>query len=362
MGFQISVQASRHAFQAEADESLLDAALRQGLSLPYGCRDGACGACRGKVLSGQIDHGKAQVQALSDADRQAGFALFCCARAQSDLTIACKEMRSSQELPVKTLPARVEKLTRAAPDVMLVDLKLPATERLQFFAGQYIDLLLKGGRRRAFSLANAPHDDACLQLHIRQVPGGQFTNHVFNTMKEREILRLNGPHGSFYLREDSQKPLLLVAGATGFAPIKASVEHAIAEQTQRPMSIYWGGRQRADLYLLPLAEQWAREHAGLRFVPVLSDTPQCEKWSGRIGFVHAAAMQDFPDLSAYQVYVCGSPAMVAAARRDFVGQCNLPESEFFADAFEYANDRENEAGAAPEFSSNPSRNPSPFAG
>ena len=338
MGFKISVQPSQHIFEAEAGEPILDAALRQGLMLPYGCRDGACGACRGKVLSGQVDHGKSLIDTLSEADRNAGWALFCCARAQGDLTIESRELRSAQEVPVKTLPARVQKLTRAAHDVMIVELKLPATERLQFFAGQYIEILLKEGRRRAFSLANAPHDDACLQLHIRHTPGGKFTDHVFKAMKERDILRLNGPHGNFFLREDSAKPMLLVAGGTGFAPIKAIVEHAIAENSTRSMDIYWGGRERADLYLLSVAERWAHEHPAIRFVPVLSDTPQCEKWGGRIGFVHAAAMQDFPDLSGHQVYVCGSPAMVAAARRDFVGHCKLPENEFFADSFEFAND------------------------
>jgi CDP-4-dehydro-6-deoxyglucose reductase, E3 len=289
-------------------------------------------------LSGQVDHGKAQVLALSEADRRAGGALFCCARARSDLVIESRELRSSQEIPVRTLPAKVQKLTRAAPDVMIIELKLPANERLQFFAGQYIEIVLKDGRRRAFSLANAPHDDGCLQLHVRHVPGGQFTSHVFSTMKERDLLRINGPHGRFFLREDSGKPVVLVAGGTGFAPIKAIVEHMIAEKTFRPMAIYWGGRRYADLYLMQLAEQWALEHGHIRFVPVLSDAPENERWSGRTGFVHAAAVQDFPDLSGHQVYVCGSPAMVAAARRDFVGQCQLPENEFFADAFEFAND------------------------
>jgi CDP-4-dehydro-6-deoxyglucose reductase len=338
MAFQISVEPSRHSFQAEAGETILDAALRQGLMLPYGCRDGACGTCRGKVLSGQVDHGKAPSEVLSDAERQAGIALFCCASARSDLCIESRELRSALDVPVRTLPARVHKLARLAPDVMLMELKLPASERLQFFAGQYIDILLKEGRRRAFSLANAPHDDGCLQLHIRLTPGGRFTEHVFNTMKERDIVRFNGPHGSFFLREESAKPMLLVAGGTGFAPIKAIVEHAIAEHTQRPMAIYWGGRALADLYLLPLAERWAQGDADIRFVPVLSDSPASENWRGRSGFVHAAAMDDFPDLSAHQVYVCGSPAMVAAARRDFVERCRLPENEFFADAFEFAND------------------------
>ncbi len=344
MSFQVSIQTSQHSFQAEAGETILDAALRQGLAMPYGCRDGACGACRGKVVAGQVEHGKAQLHALTEADRAAGFALYCCATAQSDLTIECKEVRSLQDIPVKTLPARVQKLSRAAPDVMLLELKLPANERLQFLAGQYIDILLKDGRRRAFSLANAPHDDACLQLHIRHVPGGRFTEHVFTGMRERDILRFNGPHGSFFLREDSAKPILLIAGGTGFAPIKAVVEHAISEKSERPMAIYWGGRQRADLYLATLAEEWAAQHPHIRFVPVLSDASDEDAWSGRTGFVHRAAMQDFPDLSGYQVYVCGSPAMVAAAKADFVAQCKLPADEFFADSFDFSSDASNQSG------------------
>ena len=338
MAFQINVRPGMHRIQSEPDETILDAALRQGLVLPYGCRDGACGSCRGKVLQGAVDHGAAQAHVLSDADRDAGFALFCCAKPRSDLEIEVRELRSSTDLPVKTLPARVQKMTRAAPDVMIVELKLPATERLQFLPGQYIEILLKEGRQRAFSLANAPHDDACLQLHIRHVPGGMFTGQVFSTMKERDILRIRGPHGRFYLREDSNKPIVLVAGGTGFAPIKAIVEHAIAEQSRRPITLYWGGRTQADLYLRALAERWASEHAHIEFIPVLSGTADGEAWAGRSGLVHRAAMQDWPDLSGHQVYVCGSPAMVAAARSDFVGQCQLPENEYFADSFEFAND------------------------
>lgn len=337
MGFTISIQPSRHVFEAGAEETILDAALRQGLMLPYGCRDGACGACRGKVLSGRVDHGKTPSHVLSEEERNAGVALFCCARARSDLSIESREIRTEQDFPVKTLPAKVAKLVRVAPDVMLLELKIPARERLQFLPGQYIHILLKDGQRRAFSLANAPHDDGCLQLHIRHIPGGLFSGQVFGALKEHDILRLNGPHGTFYLREDSPKPMLLVAGGTGFAPIKAIVEHTLAEKSTRPMTLYWGGRTSTDLYMRPTAERWAAEHAHIRFVPVLSDASGSEDWRGRTGFVHAAAMYDFPDLSGHQVYVCGSPAMVAASRTDFVGQCGLPENEFFADSFEFAN-------------------------
>lgn len=337
--FRVTLEPSGHSFTTDGSDTVLQAALDAGLTLPYGCRNGACGACKGKVRDGLVDHGAAQDQALSTADRADGMALFCCAKPLSDLILECREVGTARDIPVKIMPCRVQAIERVAGDVIVLRLKLPANERLQFLAGQYIEFMLKDGKRRAFSIANAPHDDGFLQLHIRLIAGGEFTGHVFNGMKEKDILRFQGPYGSFFLREESAKPMILLAGGTGFAPIKAMVEHAIAENSTRPMDIYWGGRALTDLYLLPTAERWARERPGLRFVPVLSDSPEDEQWQGRTGFVHAAVMADFPDLSGHQVYVCGSPAMVTAARHDFVGQCHLPENEFFADAFEFASDR-----------------------
>lgn len=336
MSFQITVQPSGRQFAAEADETILEAALRHGVTLPYGCRDGACGACRGKVLEGQIDFGKASPPALTPADRDAGMALFCCAKAESDLVLECKQVGNAGDIPVKTLPTRIEKIEMPAPDVAVLYLKLPATERLQFLAGQYIDILLKDSKRRSFSLANAPHDDGLLQLHIRHVPGGLFTDPLFSTMKARDILRFNGPHGSFYLREDSKKPMILLAGGTGFAPIKAIVEHALHEELDRPMHLYWGARAKADLYLPELPQQWAAAHSHIKFIPVLSDPQPGDDWQGRTGFVHQAVADDFPDLSGHQVYACGAPPMIDAARRDFSAICKLPEEEFFADSFTYA--------------------------
>jgi len=335
MSYQVTVQPSGRQFVAEAEETLLDAALRQGLTLPYGCKDGACGACKGKVLSGDVDHGKAQAHALKDDEKAAGLTLYCCASAHSDLVIECKQVGSASDIPVKTLPSRIEKLERLAPDVIEMQLRLPASERLQFWAGQYIDILLKDGKRRGYSLANAPHDDAVLKLHIRHVPGGFFTDQVFSTMKVRDILRFNGPHGTFYLREESTKPMILLAGGTGFAPIKAIVEHAIAENCQRPMFIYWGAKARVDLYLNALPEKWAAEHTNIKYVPVLSEPAAGDAWTGRTGFVHQAVLADFPDLSGYQSYSCGAPEMIDAAKRDFVAQ-GLPEEEFFADAFTFS--------------------------
>jgi CDP-4-dehydro-6-deoxyglucose reductase len=335
MSYQITVQPSGRQFMAEADETLLDAALRQGLTLPYGCKDGACGSCKGKVLAGSVDHGKAQAHALKDDDKAAGMTLYCCAHAESDLVIECKQLGSANEIPVKTLPSRIEKLEKLAPDVIELQLRLPANERLQFRAGQYIDILLKDGKKRSFSLANAPEDDALLQLHIRHVPGGQFTDQVFSTMKARDILRFNGPHGTFYLREDSEKPMILLAGGTGFAPIKAIVEHAIAQKIQRPMFIYWGAKARVDLYMPDLPEQWAAAHANIEFVPVLAELAADDAWTGRTGLVHQSVTVDHQNLSDFQVYACGSPGMIDAAKRDFLA-AGLPEEEFFADAFTFS--------------------------
>jgi len=333
--FRVTLQPSGHTFTTDGSDSVLQAALDAGLTLPYGCRNGACGACKGRVIDGLVDHGPAQEQALPTADRVSGLALFCCAKPLSDLVLECREVGTAKDIPVKIMPCRVQKIERVAADVIVLSLKLPANERLQFLAGQYIEFLLKDGKRRAFSIANAPHDDGFLQLHIRLIAGGEFTGHVFGAMKEKDILRFQGPYGSFFLREESTKPMILLAGGTGFAPIKALVEHAIHHNIARPMEIYWGARNRAGLYLPDLPLEWAAAHSHVRYVPVLSDATEQDAWQGRTGLVHRAVLEDHADLSDYQVYACGAPAMIDAARAEFVVR-GLPAEEFFADAFTFA--------------------------
>jgi CDP-4-dehydro-6-deoxyglucose reductase, E3 len=332
MPHKVTIRSSGHAFTVNDGETVLAAALREGIVIAYGCRSGTCGTCKGRLLEGAVDYGTYQEHAMTEAEKHAGMALFCQAKPRGDLVIECREIGSAVKgIQIKTLPARVAKMERLAPDVMALHLKLPANERLQFLAGQYIDLLLRGGLRRSFSMANAPHDDAFLQLHMRNY-GGPFSQHVFGAMKEKDILRFEGPFGTFFLREDSVKPIVLIASGTGFAPIKAIVEHALHAGMQRPLTLYWGCRVRADLYMHELAEGWQR--AGrLRYVPVLSDALPADNWTGRTGFVHRAVVEDFPDLSGHQVYACGAPVMVEAAHRDFTAQCRLPDDEFFSDSF-----------------------------
>jgi CDP-4-dehydro-6-deoxyglucose reductase len=332
MPHRVTIQPSGHSFTVNDGETVLAAALREGIVIAYGCRSGVCGTCKGSLLEGSVDYGTYQEQAMTEAERAAGKALFCQARPLSDIVIQCREIGAAVKgMQIKLLPARVAKMQRLAPDVMLLELKLPANERLQFLAGQYVDLLLRGGVRRSFSMANAPHDDAFLQLHLRDY-GGPFSQHVFNVMKEKDVIRMEGPFGTFFLREDSAKPIVLVASGTGFAPIKAIVEHVLQKGAQRPMTLYWGCRVRADLYMDELAARWQRE-GKLRYVPVLSDALPADQWSGRNGLVHRAVMEDLPDLSGYQVYACGAPVMVDAARRDFTAKCRLSEEEFYSDAF-----------------------------
>jgi CDP-4-dehydro-6-deoxyglucose reductase, E3 len=329
----VTLQPSGHQFQVEEGEAVLAAALRQGFVLPYGCKNGACGSCKGKILSGSVDYGVYQHKALTDEEKAQGRALFCQAKPLSDLVLEARTVGAAKDIQVKKLPCRVQKMDRLADDVMVLQLKLPANEKLVFLAGQYIEFLLKDGSRRSFSIANPPHDAELIELHVRHVAGGQFTDHVFGKMKERDILRCEGPLGTFFLREDSDKPLVFVASGTGFAPIKAIIEHMFHKGIARPMTLFWGGRRPKDLYMHGLAQRWAAEHPGFRYIPVISDALAEDRWAGRAGFVHRAVMQDFPDLSGHQVYACGVPVMVDAARRDLVAACRLPEEEFYADSF-----------------------------
>ncbi|HET7864732.1 MAG TPA: CDP-6-deoxy-delta-3,4-glucoseen reductase [Burkholderiaceae bacterium] len=345
MTFQVTVQPSGRKFEVARDEAMLPAALRQGLVLPYGCKDGACGSCKSRLLEGRVIHGAHQQKALSAEEEAAGLILTCCGTPQTDCVIEQRQVAAAGQFTAQKMPARVMSLARAAPDVAVLRLQLPANVQLQYHAGQYVEFILKDGARRSYSMANAPstqQQQPGIELHIRHMPGGKFTDHVFGALKERDILRIEGPFGSFYLREDSDKPIVLLASGTGFAPIKAIIEHMQAKGLTRPAVLYWGCRTRADLYQHEWAEQAAAAMPSLRYVPVLSEPRPEDGWSGRTGLVHLAVMQDLPDLSGHQVYACGVPIMVESARRDFLARCGLPGEEFYADSFTSEADKHGE--------------------
>lgn len=336
MTFTVTVQPSGRTFSVERDEPILQAAIRQGVGLPYGCKDGACGSCKSRLLEGRVIHGAHQHKALSVEEEEAGFTLTCCAAAQTDVVIEARTVAGAGEFPVRKMPSRVMSIERAAPDVAIVKLQLPANDPLRYHAGQYVEFILRDGSRRSYSMANAPHtqgDKPWVELHIRHMPGGKFTDIVFGTMKEKDILRMEGPFGSFFLRTDSTKPMVLLASGTGFAPIKAIIEHLEFKGDTRPAVLYWGCRRKSDLYLHDWALAAAARMPHLRYVPVLSEPLPEDAWTGRTGFVHHAVMADLPDLSGHQVYACGAPVMVESAQRDFIERCGLPKEDFLADAF-----------------------------
>ena len=332
----ITVAPSGRSFEAQEDEPILAAAIRAGVGLPYGCRDGACGSCKCKKLEGSVEHGPHQAKALSAEEEAAGYLLTCCARPLSPVVLESRQVTDERAYPVKKMPLRVASLERAAADVMLLRLQLPAHESFRYHAGQYVEFLLKDGARRSYSMAGAPHRQEGapgVELHIRHMPGGRFTDHVFGAMKEKDILRIEGPFGSFFLREDSDKPMVLLASGTGFAPIKALLEHLEHLGSTRAVHFYWGARRPRDLYM----DAWVRACAArlprLSYIPVVSEALPEDGWSGRTGFVHQAVLADFADLSGHQVYACGAPIVVDSALAAYTRERGLPAEEFFADAF-----------------------------
>lgn len=330
---QICTEPAGHRFETAPGETILAAALRQSVGLPYGCRNGTCGSCAARLVSGTVAYPGGRTTGLEG--RPPGNCLTCQAVPESDIVIGVREVKCSAEIQVRTLPCRVQRKELLGHDVMRLWLKLPEGQRLQFLAGQYLEFILRDGRRRAFSFANAPHDDAAIELHLRRVPGGQFTGYVFEQMAEKTILRIQAPLGTFVLREDSDRPVLLVGGGTGFAPLKSMIEHAVHVGLGRPIHLYWGVRARRDLYLPDLPLAWERSLPGFRYTPVLSEPDP--DWTGRTGLVHAAVADDYPDLSGHEVYLSGPPPMIEAGRRAFAARGQDPEC-LFSDAFAYADD------------------------
>ena len=333
---KVTIKNSGNTFKVRPSQTVLQAAIEAGINLPYGCRNGACGACKAKLLQGKVIHDDYQGSAMSDAELIAGNALLCCARPMEDLTIECRELGGLAGIKPRILPARVAKKEQLTHDVIGLHLQLPASERLQFKAGQYIEFILKDGKRRAFSIANAPHDSDFLQLHIRVIAGGVFSEYVEKDLQEKAILRLEAPFGSFFLREDSQKPIIFVAGGTGFSPVKGIIEHILHNNIKRDILLYRGARELRDLYMHDLCEKWAALMPNITYIPVLSEAADSDSWQGRAGLVHQAVLDDISDLSAYQAYVCGAPGMCEVAHQSFLQQ-GLDAEEFFSDAFTFAN-------------------------
>ena len=335
MAFRITIEPEKIKFQAEQGETLLEAALRQSVELPYGCRSGNCGSCAARIIKGEVDY-ESQPAALTEERRAQGEAILCKAYPRSDITLY-HEHTGDHVMPVRSLRCRIEEKKQLNHDVIGLKIKLAGDERLQYLAGQYVEFILQDGRRRAFSIANAPHKDELIEFHIRHVPGGVFTDHLFEDMPDRGMLRIEGPMGSFYLREDSDRPVILMGGGTGFGPLKAIIEHAVYTGFSRPIHLYMGVRALRDLYMQDMVEGWLKQCANLRFIAVLSDALPEDNWQGETGFVHDIVARDHADLSPFDIYMSGPPPMINAALEVFLVQ-GAQREHMFSDAFEYSVD------------------------
>jgi CDP-4-dehydro-6-deoxyglucose reductase len=336
--FQVTLAGSGKTFTVREGENVLQAALRQGVMLPYSCKNGTCGSCKGIVESGEVHYPFHPPMALEKKDFAEGCALMCQAEPIEDLVIRAREIEAVRDIEVRMLPVRVLEKSLLADNVMRLRLKLPAAQRLQFLAGQYVDALLDKGKRRAFSIASSPSLDTEIELHIRHVEGGGFTSWVFDELKERDILRLEGPLGNFFVRNDApERPMIMMGGGTGFAPLKSMVESLLESGDRREIHLFWGARTLQELYLDELPCRWAEENAHIRYRRAVSDPVAGDGPEAFAGLVHEAVVADHPDLSGFDVYMSGPPAMIEAARDAFAA-CGLPEDRLFYDSFEFGLD------------------------
>ncbi len=339
--FSVRIRPHGRTLKVEAAQPVLEAALAAGLNLPHSCKSGHCGSCRARLMAGEIRYPHGRPLGLTREEEAGGYVLLCQARPASDLTVEARLIASVADVEIKTLPCRIARLQPLAPDVMQVWLRLPSVERLPFHAGQYLDVLLEGGRRRSFSIASPPHDSELLELHVRRVSGGGFTERLFDatgaaTLREGALLRIEGPLGQFSYR-DGPAALLMVAGGTGFAPLKSMLRHVLERGLGRPIHFYWGARHRQDLYEEAQVLEWVRRYPQLTFTAVLSEATAPEATHQRVGWVHEAVLADHPLLADFEVYAAGPPAMIEALRSSFP-QHGLPPERLYFDSFDYAPD------------------------
>jgi len=336
--FQVKNINSGAIFTVNEGESVLNAALRQGVMLPYSCKNGTCGSCKGHLESGEVHYPFHPPLALSREEIGEGCALLCQAEPVGDLVIRAREIEAVRDIHIRKMPARVTEKTLLAPDVMRIKIKLPNAQRLQFLAGQYLEILLPEGKRRAFSIASSPQSEDEIELHIRHVDGGGFTGWVFDELKVRDILRLEAPLGTFFIRNDQlERPMILMGGGTGFAPLKAMLEDLLAHNDTRPLHLFWGARSRADLYMHEQAQQWAEQNEHIRYSTALLEAEDAATTGSFNGFVHHAVLQQYADLAAFDIYMSGPPAMIDASRSAFLEHA-ADKRRIFFDSFEFGLD------------------------
>ena len=336
--YQVKNINSGAIFTVNEGESVLNAALRQGVMLPYSCKNGTCGSCKGRLESGEVHYPFHPPLALSREQIGEGQALFCQAEPTGDLVIHAREIEAVRDIHIRKMPARVTEKALLTPDVMCIKIKLPSAQRLQFLAGQYLEILLPDGKRRAFSIASPPQSEDEIELHIRHVDGGGFTGWVFDELKERDILRLEAPLGTFFIRNDKlDRPMILMGGGTGFAPLKSMLEDLLAQHDERPLHLFWGANSHTDLYMHEQAREWAEQHEHIQYSTALMEPVDAEASGSFNGFAHQAVLQQYEDLSGFDIYMSGPPAMIDASRSAFL-ENGAEKRRIFFDSFEFGLD------------------------
>jgi CDP-4-dehydro-6-deoxyglucose reductase, E3 len=333
----VTLMPERRTFSVRDGETILDAALHVGINLPHSCKGGSCGACRAKLLSGAVRYPFGAPLGITEQEQRDGYVLLCEAHATGNVSVDVREIRVADDVEIRDLPCRVARKELLAPDVMALFLQLPAVEKFTFLPGQYLDIMLPGERRRSFSIASPPHDSGLLELHVRRAPGGEFTQKVFEELKEKSLLRIEGPLGQFCYQHRPKVPALLVGGGTGFAPLKSMIRHVLENRLERRMHLYWGVRTARDLYEEATIRAWVAANPNFSYTPVLSAAEPGDNWTGRTGLVHEAVVADYPDLSGVDVYASGPPAMIEAVKHAGFARGLTPERLHF-DSFEYAPD------------------------
>lgn len=340
MPYTVAIPAAEKKFSVDDNEPLLDAAMRNGVLVPFSCRGGSCGACEASLLSGEVSYPNNKLPpALTPTAAQKGLVLMCQARACSDISLAVQEWPTTAN-PARPFPARIAKLNRVTHDVMIVHLQLPPNQKLDFVAGQYLDVLLPNQKRRSFSIANSPDSDGFIELHIRHVPGGLFTDPLFNSTKEKSVLRLEAPHGFFCFDHHAVTTPVFVAGGTGLAPIQSIIDSLLDSGYDRPIHLFFGVRGEQDIYAAETLARWNR-HENVTAIPVLSE-PSGE-WTGATGWVtDQAANLLKQNPTNHNVYMAGPPAMINAGRTLFT-TLGIDSSQISCDSFDYAAESESKA-------------------
>lgn len=320
MNYEIEIQPARVKYKASVDDTLLSAALANKFCLEHSCRSGECGLCSATIVSGTVKN------EFGDLVTE-GNVLTCCSYPQSDITLLAKFLPELSDIECKTLPCKLVSKSLVNHDILILTLRFPPKTNFKYLAGQYIDLIYQG-LRRSYSIANAQSSLEGLELHIRLIADGQFSQVLIRDCNENQLMRIEGPKGTFFVRE-ATNPIIFLAGGTGFAPVKAMMENLLHNKVNREIYIYWG-MAHSDGFYTKIADDWAREYSHISYVSVVSADDKC--WQGRRGFVHQVVLDDFSDLSKYHVYACGSPLMISSAKDAFISR-GLNSEHFYADIF-----------------------------